>query len=367
MNEYYAITYSESLSHHGILGQKWGKKNGPPYPLDASDHSAREKKAGWRRSLTKGKAKKEGIFAREERRLIEHYKKRGFSEKDAKSYAKAKVTTEKVLLAAGAIALTAAVGYGAYKYSKYAVDGKVAVGQVLQRVSKDGTTKLHDIFFASANEHDHIRYEKLYGGQIRQGVYGFNLKPKLLKLVSDGEIKVASEKNAIKVFKDTILNNKDFRDAVVNENFHSQLSDLNNKQWRELYETFNAKALMGLNQNGGAKPFYDALKSKGYGAIQDMNDMKFSGYNAKNPLIIFDAGSVKVSSIKDIDSSVWDVLAEEQKINRENNLKEMATTYSTIYGSAAMASGAAVATGMIVRGTKEKIENDNKDERKKDK
>lgn len=30
---------------------KWGKKNGPPYPLDASDHSASEKKAGWRKSL----------------------------------------------------------------------------------------------------------------------------------------------------------------------------------------------------------------------------------------------------------------------------------------------------------------------------
>lgn len=34
----------ESLSHHGIEGQKWGVKNGPPYPLDAGDHSAAEKK-----------------------------------------------------------------------------------------------------------------------------------------------------------------------------------------------------------------------------------------------------------------------------------------------------------------------------------
>ena len=39
------------LAHHGIMGQRWGKKNGPPYPLSAGDHSASEKKAGWRKSL----------------------------------------------------------------------------------------------------------------------------------------------------------------------------------------------------------------------------------------------------------------------------------------------------------------------------
>lgn len=42
---------SNYLMHHGILGQKWGSKNGPPYPLDEGDHSAREKKAGWIKSL----------------------------------------------------------------------------------------------------------------------------------------------------------------------------------------------------------------------------------------------------------------------------------------------------------------------------
>lgn len=34
----------DHLEHHGILGQKWGKQNGPPYPLDRDDHSAEEKK-----------------------------------------------------------------------------------------------------------------------------------------------------------------------------------------------------------------------------------------------------------------------------------------------------------------------------------
>lgn len=50
------VTYDDGYSayelyHHGILGQRWGRKNGPPYPLDASDHSASEKKAGWTKSL----------------------------------------------------------------------------------------------------------------------------------------------------------------------------------------------------------------------------------------------------------------------------------------------------------------------------
>lgn len=46
-NTYSYIKYkkeNEYLAHHGILGQKWGKKNGPPYPLDPEDHSAAEKK-----------------------------------------------------------------------------------------------------------------------------------------------------------------------------------------------------------------------------------------------------------------------------------------------------------------------------------
>lgn len=32
------------LVHHGIPGQKWGKRNGPPYPLNESDKSSAEKK-----------------------------------------------------------------------------------------------------------------------------------------------------------------------------------------------------------------------------------------------------------------------------------------------------------------------------------
>lgn len=98
------------LYHHGILGQKWGRKQGPPYPLDPEDHSAAERKAGYRKSLGGGRnpesyrSKKAAIkkarrdrdraiqdrYDREERRIESKYKKgQNLSEKDANRLAKA--------------------------------------------------------------------------------------------------------------------------------------------------------------------------------------------------------------------------------------------------------------------------------------
>lgn len=57
----YNYTYSSSLCRHGILGQKWGKRNGPPYPLGSSKHSASEKKAGWQKSLSNNKNKSKSL------------------------------------------------------------------------------------------------------------------------------------------------------------------------------------------------------------------------------------------------------------------------------------------------------------------
>lgn len=50
----YAITTNE-LYHHGVMGQKWGQRQGPPYPLNASQHSARERKFGYKKSIGGGR------------------------------------------------------------------------------------------------------------------------------------------------------------------------------------------------------------------------------------------------------------------------------------------------------------------------
>ena len=57
---------------------------------------------------------------------------------------------------------------------------------------------------------------------------------------------------------------------------------------------------MRTDPSGVDQAFYKKLKEAGYGAIQDINDMKFSGYNAKNPLIVFDHsnGGINVKSFE---------------------------------------------------------------------
>lgn len=50
----------EFLEHHGVLGQKWGHKNGPPYPLGLGMHSKSEKQAAKAAGVKVGKSSGKG-------------------------------------------------------------------------------------------------------------------------------------------------------------------------------------------------------------------------------------------------------------------------------------------------------------------
>lgn len=60
----YLVDESEYLVHHGIKGQKWGKRNGPPYPLD-SDIST-----GKRLKIASSNLKKHGKLTDKQRRFL---------------------------------------------------------------------------------------------------------------------------------------------------------------------------------------------------------------------------------------------------------------------------------------------------------
>lgn len=112
MNEYsWNLDNDLYLAHFGILGMHWGKKNGPPYPLDSSDHSTSEKRAAKSAGVSVGSDSGKGS--------IENVKSSGKST-GRKGLSD---TQKKVLIGAGITVASLALAYGGYKLAQhYGVD-----------------------------------------------------------------------------------------------------------------------------------------------------------------------------------------------------------------------------------------------------
>lgn len=138
---------SDILQHHGILGQKWGKSNGPPYPLGASDHSASEKKAGWRQSLsTKRAEKKDAKWAKRHYNRIYNRAYKG-SKKEMDAFVKKELNTlYRRELKSGKVSRSYAIAYNRKMADlmNQQISGLTAPsGKVIQFVAKRGEIGVH--------------------------------------------------------------------------------------------------------------------------------------------------------------------------------------------------------------------------------
>lgn len=243
-------------------------------------------------------------------RLEEQYRQMGMSKEEAQAAANNRIRTEKILAASAAMTVGACAAYVARNKIKDRTDGLIKAGDTLQRIEmKDTGGKLHDMFYVAKDKKDTRRYENLLG-MARKNSAGHAY---LMELEAKGDVRIASKDRASKVFGDLYKNDPDFRSSVknhVSEHFAGMnkvknINDLSDRNIKKMYENFNANIMEIRGDGSGADTkFYNKLKSAGYGAIQDINDMKFSGYNAKNPIIVFDNSkkSIMVKSVKELTS-----------------------------------------------------------------
>ena len=276
-------TFNEknSLSHHGIRGQQWGKKNGPPYPLKGGDYS---------------KSEVEEIYkARKAKNSI--YNKRHFD-----GVLKADKTTLRTL-----------------SYDKK-------------------RTQDSDMFYAATNFFDKKQYDAIFNGpapksmvdengeSIGSGIFcKYAIDNKLT-----GDMKVASEDSGAKIFGNLYQNNRDFYNFVTSDDRLSSYFDKSKfkfKGYREaneslqkaksgepiseddikkIYRMFNYSIPYDGRGNEKAKldmakqraKFFKAAKEAGYGAILDINDGIYGSFKARQPVIVFDMESVIPDKIK---------------------------------------------------------------------
>ena len=301
------------LYHHGIKGQRWGVRNGPPYPLRAKDHSAAEKKAGWRKSLLGGTSG--GLFApakaknyRPSNEEISEAAKRaarGSARADANTQRIIADTRQQVYERLGGKKKLDRTKMLTYQQKTYSDDDyTVKKGQEVQHITLDPNMKLGPHargghLYISTNEVDNKNYAGLYGGlrmmndpRIKH-VYAMKFKAaedlvtpskkkrveNFLKMYYDDPVSFA---NDMATFERGYGLSYDSPKKIVKRYMKMPLDELAT----DGYEQFASSWAMRTKSRDA---YWDRLKSQGYNAVMDDNDIKSGYFQSNTPMIVFNA------------------------------------------------------------------------------
>ncbi len=264
--------------HHGIKGQKWGVRR---FENEDGTLTPEGKKRYYQDENGEYKRKTHKM------KLVDKYTEDGLSSEAAEKKANDVLKAERTVAIGAGLVAAAATAVVVYKYRKDHKDDVVKTGTHIQRIDMDSGDTVRNEFFGAHTKSDKVLYDgKLTRFRQMQGIN--TTWKKDLEVQSD--IKVASKANAEKAFKQLLKEDSDFARSVPTKN----------------YEQFN-RQLVGQNHGSSwAQKYYKKLQTSGYGAITDLNDKKYSGFQAKNPLIYFgdSAGKIKVTSSESVNASV---------------------------------------------------------------